>query len=331
MVLCLNWLDTKADCPETYDGLHCQSFRGEVGRYDVWRSTMSESDSPVSGRSDSGRPVPSFETWSWEPFEYLARSPKRIRVLHALEEGSCRKADLVDGLNISRSTLLRTLKEMTEYVWVTEVQNGLYDTTPTGKKTAALVEEFYGQFHTLTGLTQLDQVLLSELTDCTEFRSLLQAGVVHTGITIYVSTPDAPYEPMQQFAKGLRSAEIDCLFLGVPNPFYTEPIRDLLKEESVSKLTISRNIVSAIVEREQLTNIHARGSVSLSITEDSFRYGGYLTDRELVIEGIDEADSMTQIVVELPFRSDIVEEWADHILSTLKTDADSNSILRDEV
>jgi len=287
---------------------------------------MAESDSSIAETSDSDSPAVLFKDWSWNRFEYLARSPKRIRVLHVLKEDSCRKGTLADELNIPRSTLLRTLKEMGEYGWVVEMQNGIYEITPSGEQVVDIVDRFYKQFHSLAGLTQLDQVLPSKLTDCAEFRSLLQECRNSIGVTTHMSAPDAPYEPMQRFAEGLRSAEIECLFLGVTNPFYKNPLQDLLRERAVSEVAISCSVVDTLCQYEQLSSIDGDGSVSVSVTEDSFEFGGYRTSEEFVVEGLDE-DHKTQVVVVLPLTSRAVVEWSDYIISDLKAEASGLSIV----
>ncbi|GGN10307.1 hypothetical protein [Halarchaeum nitratireducens] len=278
---------------------------------------MAESHSPISGESDSGRPAPSFENWSWEWLEYLARSPKRIRVLHVLDENTHRKGELSDTLNIPRSTLLRTLREMREYGWVIERQNGLYEITLAGSGIVDMFEEFYRQLHSIAGLTKLEQVLPLKLTDCPEFRSLLQGDIGYDEISTYVSTADSPYEPMRQFAEELRSTDVECLFLGVANPFYSDALERALESDSISSLIVSRNVVNELSRINTFDNIRVERSDLTTITEDQFRYNGFTTAQNVVIEGLNEDDLMTQVVVELSLTVDIVREWFEHIGSTL--------------
>ncbi|RYJ08254.1 hypothetical protein ELS19_16975 [Halogeometricum borinquense] len=278
---------------------------------------MAESRPPVSRERDSGHTVPSFENWSWEWLEYLARSPRRIRVLHVLDENAHRKGELSDTLNIPRSTLLRTLREMIGYGWVAERQTGLYEITLAGGLVVDVFEEFYRQFHSLAGLTQLEQVLPSELTNCPEFQSLFQRRVGYDEASTYVSTADSPYEPMRNFAEKLRSEDIECLFLGVANPFYSDSLRRSLDDGSISELIVSRNVMDDISQRESFDDLRSVAGGSLSIAEDTFRYNGFTTGQTLVIEGLNEEDLMTQVVVELSLTVDTVREWSERISTTL--------------
>jgi len=233
-----------------------------------------------------------------------------------LDEDARRKGELSEILSIPRSTLLRTLKEMIEHGWVTELQNGVYETTSAGARTVDMFEGFYSQFHSLAGLTQLAQVLPPELTDCPEFRSLLQENLGYDEIRTYITTSDSPYEPMRRFAEKLRSAEIECLFLGVANPFYNNPLQDSLEDGSISELIVSRNVVDSISRRDKLVDILTKETVTVSVKEDPFRYSGFTTEQKLVIEGTGEDEMTTQVVVELSLVEDAVREWSKYIFRT---------------
>ena len=180
-----------------------------------------------------------------------------------------------------------------------------------------MFEGFHSQFHSLAGLTQLSQVLSPELTDCPEFRSLLQENLGYDGIRTYTSSSDSPYEPMRRFSEGLRSAEIECLFLGVANPFYNDSLQDLLEEGFISELIVSRDVVNAISQRDLLVGIRANESESLSITEDQFRYSGFSTGQRFVIEGLNKDELTTHVVVELSLTTDAVRDWFEYITSVL--------------
>lgn len=70
---------------------------------------------------------------------FLSRSPTRVRVLERLlRDGECRRRDLRETLDASRSTVSRTLSTLEDRDWVARTEAG-YRLTPAG----AVVAEGY--------------------------------------------------------------------------------------------------------------------------------------------------------------------------------------------
>lgn len=262
------------------------------------------------------------EQWSWTRLEYLTRSPKRIRILRYLQEQPGEKSELADQLDIPRSTLLRTLKEMSEYGWTTEIENGVYDITPIGSVVVDLFCEFYTHFRSVFGLAQLYHVLPSSLTEnyVTEFKYLCDINL--SEVTVCLSTSAAPYAPMRRFAEKVKESDVNCVFLGTSNPLYNDPIQQRLEEGSINQLIIPEDIVNVFLQDEELNSRFTDRSVSVAITENKFRYAGLTTNDFLLIEGLD-SNMKSQIVVELPFTSDIVSDLASQLIGQLEENAAS--------
>lgn len=284
--------------------------------------TASKSGAEDSEAVDVETPLALPAEWSWTRLEYLTRSSKRIRVLQYLQEQSGEKSELAEQLDIPRSTLLRTLKEMSEYGWTVETKNGVYDITPIGSIVIDLFEKFYRKFKPIAGLAQLYHILPAELTDeCSvEFEKL--NAIDPSEITVYLATSVSPYVPMRRFAERIQTRDISCVFLGTSNPFYNVPVRQLLKEGSIDKLIIPRANVEPILQYENCESRPIDQSVSVSITENNFRYGGFTTNDSLLIEGLD-GNMKSQIVVELPFTSSTVSDLASQVIGQLEENATS--------
>lgn len=267
---------------------------------------------------NQGKLEHTLENQSWEQIEYLTRSTKRIQILRAIQSSASQKSELANELCIPKSTLLRTLKRMVEYGWVDQIEKNRYDITPVGDKILSTFDDFYHQINTLVGVSNLEQVLPSDVTDCPEFLSILRTEIDYTDFTEYLSTQESPYSPMQKFITGLRSAEIECLFLGISNPFYTESVCKRLSKGDPSQLILSQDVADTICQYNTKNGLCVHESVSVYVTEDRFRYGGYTTDDQVVIEGIGSSMA-TGVVVELSLNYDPVQEWTNKIISQLKS------------
>lgn len=78
--------------------------------------------------SDVGDPI--------DQIAFLARSESRVRVLeHLLEHGATSRRAFREHLDVSRSTVTRTLTDLTDRDWLEETDN-TYRLTPSGKVVA---------------------------------------------------------------------------------------------------------------------------------------------------------------------------------------------------
>lgn len=90
-----------------------------------------------------------------EPVEYLARSPSRVKVLDAINEGSRTRNDLRELTAVSRVTLSRILANFEDRGWV-ERRNGRYEITSEG---AFVATELTGLLANMETLEHLDGVM----------------------------------------------------------------------------------------------------------------------------------------------------------------------------
>lgn len=98
--------------------------------------------------------VADLET-SIEPVEYLARSPSRLTVLHALDEEPRDREELMALTDVSRVTLSRFLGNFEERGWI-ERTDGEYRTTAAG---SFVVAEMTRLLANLESLESLDGVI----------------------------------------------------------------------------------------------------------------------------------------------------------------------------
>lgn len=116
-----------------------------------------------------------------EDLSYLARSPNRVAVLAALDDGPATRAELLDRLGISRMTLDRTVEAFTERDWV-RTAGVRYAATPTGALVAAAYDDLV---ETLTFAREYGDVLRWLPTDDMSFdlRVLADAHVTRADRT----------------------------------------------------------------------------------------------------------------------------------------------------
>ncbi|WP_139231257.1 hypothetical protein [Halostagnicola kamekurae] len=272
-----------------------------------------ETPQEVSGKSS----IAQFEKWTWTRLEYLARSPRRIRILRYLRNNSEQRETISEDLDIPQSTLIRTLKEMTEYGWITKVSSGEYTVTSMGSAIADMFGDFYMRFEVVASLSQLHKLLPEELMEQNPF-SKDDLGIINpSDIITCIATPDSPYAPMQRFAEKFRTADVNNIFLGVSNPLYYNLISKSINNNSSIKLFIPREVGRDIFKGNRLNQPLFNNSISVSFTGNKFQYCGLTTDDSLLIEGLNK-DMKSQIVVELPRTYDTVEDWTSYIISHLE-------------
>jgi predicted transcriptional regulator len=68
----------------------------------------------------------------WSRVEYISRSKNRVQILQYLLEHK-NSDNITDDLDIPRSTIIRTLGELSEYGWISGLNSGSYQITQGGK------------------------------------------------------------------------------------------------------------------------------------------------------------------------------------------------------
>ncbi|MFC4540950.1 helix-turn-helix transcriptional regulator [Halosolutus amylolyticus] len=128
---------------------------------------------------------------------YLSGSPARVDVLDRLTDEPAQPADLVSFADVSRTTVHRTLGELTDRGWVARVDGG-YTATAAGE----LALETYRQTRTRFGILDRVEPFLSRVdVDA----AALEVDWFHTA-ELATATETNPHRPIEWYADRIAAA-----------------------------------------------------------------------------------------------------------------------------
>jgi len=122
---------------------------------------------------------------------------RRTAVLEHLTRTTADKATLVDRLDVSRSTVNRSLRELESLGFVARTDDGF-----TASSTGRVVADLYSEFLTTLSTTVDAEPLLSALPP-----SAAVSPAVLRGGTVHLAEPPTPYEPIRRVMELIDESE----------------------------------------------------------------------------------------------------------------------------
>jgi predicted transcriptional regulator len=248
-----------------------------------------------------------------EQIAFLARSESRVRVLEALQnEGSASQRTLRDRLEMSRSTLSRSLQTLEDREWVAESNDG-YHLSPIGK---VIAEEF---------LDLVERVSVAE--DVAPFLHWFPFGESDLDLAhladaeVTTITEGDPYAPVRRNLDVLETADDVRAFVPVTNLEGYRVVHEPVLEGSMEIELILTPPVEATVESEEYADLFVplveSGGLQVQVLEDEYpSYYIGLSDGELVQLGITDDEGVPRALLETT--ADPVWEWAEKRYETLR-------------
>lgn len=133
-----------------------------------------------------------------EDIAYLGRSENRLPLLSAVSETSATRSELADRTGIASTTIGRLINEFQGRNWVERTMDGEYRATPTGRSVVQVFTPFVASMETIRSLGDaVGWLPMDELS--IELQHFSDARILR-------SSPNAPYEFVEQLADRIRAA-----------------------------------------------------------------------------------------------------------------------------
>lgn len=203
-----------------------------------------------------------------ERVRFLATSPNRVSLLAELEEGPRRPAELVDRLELSRSTVQRNLRELSERGWVRRDDGG-YSSTVGGRLVLGAYEELIGT----VGLVEEYGENLEALVEA----GLELSPAVLEGATVVTATDSDPHAPLRHYTDRVLEAD-STRFRGivpVVSPLFNEAHETLLDRGIEGEIVLDATALEASKEEYDAEFDDALDTEELSLYAhgESFSFG----------------------------------------------------------
>jgi predicted transcriptional regulator len=247
-----------------------------------------------------------------EQIAFLARSESRVRVLEALrDEGPTCQRDLRDRLNISRSTLSRSLQALEEQDWVTDANDG-YHLSPVGQ---VIANEFLDLVETVD--------LTDDLTPFLRWFPYAESdlNLVHlTDASVTPGTQSDPIAPVRKHMEGMKSADHFRGFLPSTDREAVRVLHDRVVDGRMQGEIVVTPSVETTIETDEFAALFRAqietGRFTVLVADDSFPsyYLGLADD--LVQVGVEDDEGIPRALLEAT--ADPVLEWAEDRYETVR-------------
>jgi len=250
-----------------------------------------------------------------EEVEFLARSPARVRILEALQEGgTVGKDELSRKLNVSRTTQMRNHRALESHGWIEETSQG-YRLSPCGSYVA---EELLDLVDTVTAAKRLQPVL--QWLDPDDVDLDLSAL---SDAKITLSTATNPYAPVEAHVDKLRSATFARALLPEVGRAAAEASLERVRSSgSQFEAILTERVANRVTTDSRFTDVveAARNldRYDIYVTTATVPYYLGIVD-ETVQLGVSDDNHLPRALLEIS--SDSVREWADEQYSTYRTRA----------
>jgi predicted transcriptional regulator len=249
-----------------------------------------------------------------ENMAYLARSETRIEVLDVLAEDPHTPRELTEKTDIPRSTLRRTLTEMSEREWVERTADGAYNLTATGEHIAVETERYVGAIQAI-------QVLddgVAWLPD-----DELTIGLQHfREATVLRPEPNATSAPSTHASRLMREAtEFACLVNIAPSlGFENAMVEGVVDGRLRTKHIITDGELAVL---RQNADRASRWQRYIEAGANLYCYDGRIPCNLLVIdETVLILDRQPEAVEGIKSTNDVVRSWAHEMIDAYQEDAE---------
>ncbi|MFD1644191.1 helix-turn-helix transcriptional regulator [Haloarchaeobius litoreus] len=245
---------------------------------------------------------------------YLARSPHRIPTLVLLTERPRSRSELCELVNVSSSTIRRTMGEFEDRLWVRK-DGYKYVATRLGEAVAEGVDELLDRLGTERKLRDVWHWLPDEVT-ALPVESWSE-------LTVTVAGPDCPYQPVNRFESLLGAT--DTLRCIRPEVALMEPCFDLLCRlvddgldvTIIDRLNCHTYFYSTYPERS--TELLERENFSVLEHDELPPYGTTLLDDRVAISCYERESGTVQALIDTAHPA--VREWAREVYERHSADA----------
>lgn len=253
----------------------------------------------------------SFQTnGTWECVECLSNSFQRVRVLAALTDASADLRELMDGLDIPRTSLQRNLSVLEQRGWIKRVSPG-YTTTTRGSLLTNVFIEMLERIQRIETLTPfLDEVNLSAAVDIDQLDEFL----------VTVPRPRRPHAPIIRLLDIFETAEqmraFSPVVAGLLAKRYYRPSEITGDHEFI----LSKNAIDARRRpntdewRDEIAmeqEIH----IEIRVADDEFPYGLFVCEDTVALAAYNNTGRMQALIES---ESDESIRWGEQIYAMAK-------------
>ena len=245
---------------------------------------------------------------------------KRADALAVLQEGPVGRAELMDSLDVSRTTIHRIVRGLESRELLVE-DAGQFELSPLGHTVATEVTNYRRR---VTAAHRL-KPFLETLTDTSID---IDIGLFDDA-TITVSKPTNPYAPVARFMELLRASEtLHGFDTTTVAPIYVEDIRREILGGMETDVVYLSAVVEEMVEAypEGIEAAIESGQLTLS-THDDLPFGLAIFDDCIGIGGYDETGLLSAFV---DTDSPAVREWGQELYRTYRDEAEPLEFLSSE-
>ena len=243
---------------------------------------------------------------AFEQMQFLMRGKSRVRIMECLSGSkSATQRDLRTRLDVSRTTVARSLRSLEDRGWVENVEDGAYRLTRVG---AVIIAEFSGMLDTVQTVEELSEFLRWFPVDefAPDFLNLSDAEVI-------TSSEGDPYAPAREQTDILRSADRLRIILPAVDLEGTKTLAGQVTEGGLEVETIVSPDVATTIEsgkfasllKEPLTT--ERATIFTAEYELPFYLG--VADDDRVQIGVEDDEGFPRALLETT--DEDVREWAD--------------------
>lgn len=235
--------------------------------------------------------------------EFLTRTEHRVPLLAALAAEPRRRRELEELVDVSRTTIGRTLRAMERRAWV-ERDGDRFEATPLGAFVSSSVDAFVECLETERRLRDVWDLLPTgvegfDLEACTD-------------AVVTVAEADDPYAPVNRWVTLLDGSD-RLRFVGYDIGLF-EPCKDELRRfilddmraEIVDPPEHARNILESYPE--YCEPMFESGNLTVRVHDGVPEYGLGILDDRVVIAGFHPEDGTARVLVDTDAPS--IREWA---------------------
>ncbi|AKU09358.1 helix-turn-helix transcriptional regulator [Haloferax gibbonsii] len=197
---------------------------------------------------------------------------KRFEILQALHEQPQRKPELVESVDCSRSTVDRAITDLLQYECV-ESHNREYQTTPLGKASLNIREEYLGKIHDVQHASEI----LNENPNLKEVPTIFLRQA-----TVSIADSQFPESALSSSTERLRQSEKMVGLAPVVLKSYIDDVEAAVREtQCTAEIIVSEDVLSVLVDyRESFTELIDSGRVVLLVTDDELPYALWVMEGE---------------------------------------------------
>ncbi len=190
---------------------------------------------------------------------------RRSELLYTIIKSPCTKAEIVEKLDVSRSTVSRGLKSYEEKGCI-EYQNGKYRATIFGK---LLFEEYDRYQKRIQSLSDTAEII-STLPEATG----LPSNFIHTA-TKHPANPEIPAKAFQSSNELLYSSDQLCGVGTYSLPAWRGAIKKAVIEKDLkAQIIIEEDLLTGLIEMEdhRIESLKGRNNITFYTTKESLPY-----------------------------------------------------------